>query len=200
MMHLELIASRICKGHAKAAGILGQTGVQYRPDNPLEPMQDVYAHPTLAFDADVSFSFSRVPGWGKVMEYVLTDRRDDTLVGDILTCAGKTFFVAVVEDLRPPLCVACSRVVQVSGVIGTEGNVVEDCPAAIVLRSKGEGSGSGVPGSVKPGQFVMYLPLLSGVMLQPYMTVTTDLDVTYTVNTAEISDWGLRCTMSLQQI
>ncbi|GLP90811.1 hypothetical protein [Gluconobacter frateurii] len=200
MMNLELIASRICKGHAKAAGILGQTGVQYRPVNPLEPMQAVYAHPMLAFDTDDSFSFSRVPGWGKVMEYVLTDRRDDTLVGDILTCAGKTFFVAAVEDLRPPLCVACSRVVQVSGVTGTEGNVIEDCPAAIVLRSKGEGSGSGVPGSVRPGQFIMYLPRLPGVMLQPYMTVTTDLDVTYTVNTAEMSDWGLRCTMSLQQI
>lgn len=199
-MRLELIASRVCKGHAKAASILGQVGEQYRPVNPLSPMQEAYAHPMLSFDAAPSFSFSRVLSWGNVMEYVLTDRREDTQVGDILTCSGKTFFVASVEDLKPPLCVVCSRVVQVSGVTGTEGNIIEDCPAAIVLKSKGEGSGSGIPGSVRPGQFVMYLPRISAVVLQPYMTVTTDLGTTYTVDTAEMSDWGLRCTMSLQQI
>ncbi|WP_249211467.1 hypothetical protein [Gluconobacter cerinus] len=134
------------------------------------------------------------------MEYVLTDCREDTVVGDILTCGGNTFFVAAVDDLRPPLCVACNRIVEISGVSGTQGNIVEECPAAIVLRSKGEGPGSGIPGSAKPGQFVMYLPRLPGIVLQPYMTVATDLDTTYTINAVEMSDWGLRCTMSLQQV
>ncbi|WP_252350159.1 hypothetical protein [Gluconobacter cerinus] len=200
MMRAEQIASRLCRGYAKAAGILGHSGEQYRPDNPLSPMQNIYAHPMLAFDSSADFTFSRSPNWGGVMEYVLTDCREDTVVGDILTCGGNTFFVAAVDDLRPPLCVACNRSVEVSGVSGTQGNIVEECPAAIVLRSKGEGSGSGIPGSAKPGQFVMYLPRLPGIVLQPYMTVTTDLDTTYTINAAEMSDWGLRCTMSLQQV
>ena len=200
MMRAEQIASRLCRGYAKAAGILGHSGEQYRPDNPLSPMQNIYAHPMLAFDSSADFTFSRSPNWGGVMEYVLTDCREDTVVGDILTCGGNTFFVAAVDDLRPPLCVACNRTVEISGVSGTQGNVVEECPAAIILRSKGEGSGSGIPGSAKPGQFVMYLPRLPGTVLQPYMTVTTDLDTTYTINAAEMSDWGLRCTMSLQQV
>ncbi|MBS1042010.1 hypothetical protein JK203_14320 [Gluconobacter cerinus] len=200
MMRAEQIASRLCRGYAKTAGILGHSGEQYRPDNPLSPMQNIYAHPMLAFDSSADFTFSRSPSWGGVMEYVLTDCREDTVVGDILTCGGNTFFVAAVDDLRPPLCVACNRTVEVSGVSGTQGNIVEECPAAIVLRSKGEGSGSGIPGSAKPGQFVMYLPQLPGIVLQPYMTVTTDLDTTYTINAAEMSDWGLRCTMSLQQV
>ncbi len=200
MMRAEQIASRLCRGYAKAAGILGHSGEQYRPDNPLSPMQNIYAHPMLAFDSSADFTFSRSPNWGGVMEYVLTDCREDTVVGDILTCGGNTFFVAAVDDLRPPLCVACNRTVEISGVSGTQGNVVEECPAAIILRSKGEGSGSGIPGSAKPGQFVMYLPRLPAIVLQPYMTVTTDLDTTYTINAAEMSDWGLRCTMSLQQV
>ncbi|MBS0984165.1 hypothetical protein JK220_13555 [Gluconobacter cerinus] len=200
MMRAEQIASRLCRGYAKAAGILGHSGEQYRPDNPLSPMQNIYAHPMLAFDSSADFTFSRSPNWGGVMEYVLTDCREDTVVGDILTCGGNTFFVAAVDDLRPPLCVACNRIVEISGVSGTQGNIVEECPAAIVLRSKGEGPGSGIPGSAKPGQFVMYLPRLPGIVLQPYMTVATDLDTTYTINAVEMSDWGLRCTMSLQQV
>ena len=70
-MRAEQIASRLCRGYAKAAGILGHSGEQYRPDNPLSPMQNIYAHPMLAFDSSADFTFSRSPSWGGVMEYVL---------------------------------------------------------------------------------------------------------------------------------
>ncbi|EHH67011.1 hypothetical protein [Gluconobacter morbifer] len=199
-MRQGLIASRIARGYAKAASVLGCVGAQYRPASGIDPMKTVYAQPTLAFDSDPEFSLSRQRNWGVVADYVLTDRRDDTLVGDILVCDGKTYFVTAVDVLRPPLCVACSRVVTVSGVTGTQETVVSGAPAAIVLKARGEASGSGVPGAARPGQFLLYLPLLPGVVLQPYMTVTTDLGTTYTVNAVEMSDYGIRYTMSMQQV
>lgn len=199
-MKADLIAERLAHGYAKAADILGANGSQYRPSSGIDPMATLYAQPMLAFDVSAGFSFQRPAGWGNVMEYVLTDNREDTQVGDILACGGRTFFVVAVEALRPPLCVACDRTVQVSNVSGTSGNVVEECPAAILMRARGQGSDSGIPSSTSPGGFVMYLPLLPDVVLQPYMTVTTDLDTAYTIEAAEMSGWGLRCTMALQQV
>ncbi|GBQ89176.1 MULTISPECIES: hypothetical protein [Gluconobacter] len=199
-MQQAMIAARLSRGYAKAAQVLGASGEQYRPSGGLTPMDVLYAQPMLAFDVDAGFSFERPIGWGIPTEYVLTDRRDDTQVGDILAASGRTYFVASVEPLRPPLCVVCSRTVSVSGVTGLVQTLVSECPAAIIMRAKGESSGSGVPGATRPGQSVMYLPLLPGVVLTPYMTVTTDLGTTYTVNAVEISGFGIRCTMSFQQV
>ncbi|WP_197460399.1 hypothetical protein [Gluconobacter albidus] len=199
-MQQAMIAARLSRGYAKAAQVLGASGEQYRPSGGLTPMDVLYAQPMLAFDVDAGFSFERPIGWGIPTEYVLTDRRDDTQVGDILAASGRTYFVASVEPLRPPLCVVCSRTVSVSGVTGVVQTLVSECPAAIIMRAKGESSGSGVPGATRPGQSVMYLPLLPGVVLTPYMTVTTDLGTTYTVNAVEISGFGIRCIMSFQQV
>ncbi|MFT8522052.1 hypothetical protein [Gluconobacter oxydans] len=199
-MQQAMIAARLSRGYAKAAAVLGALGEQYRPSGGLSPMETLHAQPMLAFDVDAGFSFARPIGWGIPTEYVLTDRRDDTQVADILVANGRTYFVASVEPLRPPLCVVCSRTVTVSGVTGTVETLVSDCPAAVIMRAKGESSGSGIPGATRPGQSVMYLPLLPGVVLTPYMTVTTDLGTTYTVNAVEVSGFGIRCTMSLQQV
>lgn len=86
--------------------MLGASGEQYRPSGGLLPMETLYAQPMLAFDVDAGFSFARPIGWGIPTEYVLTDRRDDTQVADILVASGRTYFVASVEPLRPP-CVWC---------------------------------------------------------------------------------------------
>ncbi|GBR68916.1 hypothetical protein [Gluconobacter kanchanaburiensis] len=199
-MQQTMIAARLSRGYARAATVLGASGEQYRPSGGVLPMETLHAQPTLAFDVDAEFSFTQPIGWGIPTEYVLTDRRDDTEVGDILVASGRTYFVASVEPLRPPLCVVCSRTVSVSGVTGTVQTLVSECPAGIIMRAKGESSGSGVPGATRPGQSVIYLPLLPGVVLTPYMTVTTDLGTTYTINAVEISEFGIRCTMSLQQV
>ncbi|QDH25818.1 hypothetical protein D5366_03470 [Neokomagataea tanensis] len=188
------------KGYAKAAQILGRAGTQYRPVDGFTAVAEPHAFPKLAFDVGASFSGERPPNWGVVTRYMLSDCLDDTVVGDVLVCGAQTFFVAAIDPIAPVLCVACDQMVSVSAVSGSSGVVVSGCPAAIVLRSKGESAQSGVPGSVRPGQFVLYLPCLPGVILRPYMTVTSNTGATYTINSAEKSAWGLRCVMSLQQV
>ncbi|MBR0560339.1 hypothetical protein [Neokomagataea anthophila] len=199
-MRSDLLALKLGRGYAKAAQILGRSGVQYRPTDGMSALTVPYASPMLAFDVDPSFSGVKPAGWGVVARYVLSDRLSDTRVGDVLTCGGQNFFVAAVDVSTPALCVACDQIVSVSAVSGGSGMVVSGCPAAIILRSKGESAQSGMPGSARPGQFVLYLPHLPGIMLRPYMTVTSDNGATYTINSAEKSAWGFRCVLSLQQV
>lgn len=197
-MDATTIGQRVSAGFGRAAAHLGVAGVQYRPSDALSPMGAVHATPMMAFDTP-DFGFSKPAVWGVPSRYALLDT-GDVRAGDILTCGTDDYFVARVEALRPPLCILCNRVVSVSGVAGTAGLVVAGCPASIGLKSRGESEGSGMPGSLRPGQFAMFLPLLPGVALLPYMTVTTDLGTSYTMNAVETSDFGFRCTISLQQV
>ncbi|GBR44205.1 hypothetical protein [Neokomagataea thailandica] len=199
-MRSDLLALKLGRGSAKVAQILGQSGVQYRPVDGMSALTAPYASPMLAFDVDPSFSGVKPAGWGAVARYVLSDRLSDTRVGDVLVCGGQNFFVAAVGMNAPALCIACDQIVSVSAVSGGSGMVVSGCPAAIILRSKGESVQSGVPGAAHPGQFILYLPHLPGVMLHPYMTVMSDNGATYMINSAEKSAWGLRCILSLQQV
>lgn len=199
-MNQAAINACVWRAYAKAAAVLGVSGEQYRPVDALAPMAQQHAQPILSFDVSPGFSFSKPLTWGTATAYVLTDLGSDTAVGDILVCQGRTYFVVSAEPMRPPACILCNHTVTVSGVTGTQGDVVEGCPASILMKAKGESSGSGVPGASRPGQFMLYLPLLPGVVLSPYMTVTTDLGTTYTLNAVEHSGFGVRCTMSMQQV
>ncbi|WP_236622861.1 hypothetical protein [Kozakia baliensis] len=198
-VRLEDIQARVAAGYAKAVAMLGVQGAQYRPVDALAPMENTYATPLLAFDVEARFGFAKPLGWGVPTEYVLMDT-SDVSVGDILVCGDNRYFIARAEAMRPPLCVVCNHVVSVWGVTGTSTQIVADCPAAILLKARGESANSGMPGSTKPGQFTMYLPSLPRVALLPYMSVMTDLGVSYTINSVEASRFGFRCAISMQQV
>jgi hypothetical protein len=193
------IATRVASGWAKAAAILGIAGMQYRPTNALVPMAAVYGRPMMVFDAGPAFSLARPQNWGVPTEYVILNTTDVS-TGDILVCGSGTYFVARYEAMRPPLCVLCTRTVSVSGVTGTTTTVLSDCPAAILLKSHGDRDDSGMPGSTRPGQFVLYLPSLPGVTIVPYMTVVDDLGNSYSVASAEATSFGFRCMITNQQV
>ncbi|CAI9121033.1 hypothetical protein [Brytella acorum] len=198
-MERDALDRLVAVGFGHAALHLGMKGVQYRPTDALAPMASVYAAPVMAFDRQPGFRFLAPGGWGAISRFVLMDV-SDVLTGDILVSGQDTYFVARTDDFRPPLCIQCNRVVTISNVTGTSGNVVASCPAAIEMKGRGEGEKSGMPGSLRPGQFVLLLPSLPGVLLQPYMTVTSDLGTSYTLNAVETSSYGFRCIISMQQV
>ena len=199
ILEREALGRLTAAGFGHAAMHLGMKGTQYRPSDPMAPMASAYAAPIVAFDSQARFGFVAPAGWGVPMRFALMDT-SDVLAGDILVCGADTYFVARVEDFRPPLSVLCNRVVTVSNVSGSVGNILVGCPASIEMKGRGESAQSGMPGSLRPGQFVLLLPPVPEVALQPYMTVTTDLGTSYTVNAVETSSYGFRCVISMQQV
>lgn len=198
-MQLATIQQRVEAGYAAAVARLGSVGTQYRPASALTPLAEVHATPMMAFDSPAAFGFSAPADWGAPMRHALMDSTD-VLAGDVLVSGSDTYFVARVESLRPPLCVLCDRVVSVAGAAGSAAQVVAGCPVSIVMRAHGEHMNTGMPGSLRPGEFLMIMPGLPGVVLTPYMVVTTDLGTSYTVVAVEVSPFGLRCTIATQQV
>jgi len=193
------IQQRVASGLGRAAQILGVQGVQYRPSGPMSPLSVIHATPMVAFDVDASFGMVKPLGWGVPTEYALTNT-NDVQVGDVLSASGSVYFVARVEAMRPALCVPCMRVVSITGVTGSPGQVAEGCPAAIWMKSHGDRDGSIMPGSERPGQFMMFLPLLPSMNILSYMSVFDDLGGSYTIVSVENSAFGVRCLMTTQQV
>lgn len=198
-MRLSDMQTRVSSGYGKVAQFLGRSGVVYRPMDALAPLAVRYAEVMCVLDRDAGLSMKAPSAWGAPMVYGITNCVD-IAVGDILSLDEANYFVARAEPLKPALCVSCDSIVTVSGVAGTTTTVVAGCPASIWLKARGESDGSGVPGATRPGQYIMFLPLLPDVMLLPYITVTTDRGAAYTINAVEVSSCGFRCTMSLQQV
>ncbi|QDH16788.1 hypothetical protein [Swingsia samuiensis] len=199
-MRNDHIALRIAHGHRKIARQLGKKATQYRPLGPLSLMGEVYASIMMVHDMTPDFSFTRIPLWGNVTEYMLTDHMDDIALGDIILCDKETFFVASINDYRPLLCVVCNQTVCVEQSDGFGERIITDCPISIFETGKGEGVGNGIPGELKPTQFLGYFPHICNDFLKPYMVVIMKDGSSYTISTVEKSQFGTRCLMTAQQI
>lgn len=198
-MDMATIRTRVAAGYGAGAARLGVVGDQYRPTDALTPLATVYARPMMAFSDAAALAFRAPARWGLPLRYALMDTMD-VVAGDILVADDDTYFVARVEAMRPAMVVLCDRVVSLTAASGSTTQVVAGCPAAIVMRSQGEREKSGMPGSQRPGSFVLFLPVLPAVTLTPYMVVTTDLGTSYTVVTVEPTSFGYRCLISMQQV
>ncbi|WP_051537235.1 hypothetical protein [Asaia prunellae] len=121
-------------------------------------------------------------------------------IGDVLEQEERFHFVSGIETYRPPLCVACNTRVSVFGMRGVTQIHVEHCPASVVLIGKGEDRHSGMPGALRAGSYMLYLPVLPGFYLTPYMQIIDELDFRYIVDAVETSQNGTRAILSLQQV
>lgn len=186
-------------GFAKAARRLGSRADHYRILDPLLPLGNKIGTTHICFDAEAGFQMHRPRMWGNPMAYALCDARG-LCIGDLFR-QGKVFhFVSAMEACRPPLCVACSAQISVSGMRGAPRLLVDGCPASLVLAGKGEDRHSGMPGAVRAGSYMMHMPVLPGFCLMPYMQVTDDHAFRYLVESVELSAHGIRALLSLQQV
>lgn len=205
------------RGFALAAARVGAATVQYRPATATGPCATPHARTMAAFSNDRAFGFAGPALWDVPFVYALMDTTD-VRAGDILTCGGETWFIARAEPFRPPLCVLCNAVVDITatmaqaadvaapGGYATSGDVTAQVPFATgwpaMIRP---GSGAGVPGPAQPGAihaggFEMFLPAIPGVTIQPAMWARDAGGTRYTIGGARAGPWGTRCQLGQQQV
>ncbi|GBQ88309.1 hypothetical protein AA0535_1510 [Asaia krungthepensis NRIC 0535] len=190
---------RLDAGAARLARRVGACTYHYRVRDLARPFSTLIGTPFICFDTDASFRMRRPRSWGQTSLYAL----GDTLhlrVGDLLQQAGRFYFVAEKESLRPLLCTACNRQVTIMGMRGDEGGYVQKCPASISLHGRGGDRHSGMPGSLRAGSYMMHLPLLPDFCLMPYMQLIDETGMRYLVDAVELSQNGTRAVLSVQQV
>ncbi|AHI25470.1 hypothetical protein BGC31_17070 [Komagataeibacter xylinus] len=205
------------RGFALAAARVGAATTQYRPATATSPCATPYAQAMAAFSNDRAFGFAGPALWDVPFVYALMDTAD-VRAGDILTCGDDTYFIARAEPFRPPLCVLCNAVVditttmaQAADVAGPGGYATSGDVTAQVACATGwpamirPGSGAGVPGPAQPGAirsggFEMFLPAMPGVTIQPAMWARDAGGTRYTIGGARAGPWGTRCQLGQQQV
>ncbi|GAN86142.1 hypothetical protein LU298_13590 [Komagataeibacter intermedius] len=205
------------RGFTRAAARVGVLATQYRPTTATSPCATAHARVMAAFSNDRAFGFAGPALWDVPFVYALMDTTD-VQAGDILTCAGETYFIARAEPFRPPLCVLCNAVVDITttvaqaadvadpGGYGTSGDATTQVACATgwpaMIRA---GGGAGVPGPAQPGAihaggFEMFLPVMPGVSVQPAMWARDANGPRYTIGGARAGPWGTRCLLGQQQV
>ncbi|BAK82882.1 hypothetical protein [Komagataeibacter medellinensis] len=205
------------RGFARAATRIGAPATQYRPTAPASPCATPHARVMAAFNNDRAFGFVGPALWDVPFVFALLDTTD-VRAGDIVVCGTETYFIARAEPFRPPLCVLCNAVVNISttlpvaadvaapGGYATSGDVSAQATIATgwpaMIRP---GSGAGVPGPVQPGSihtggYEMFLPAIPTVTVQPAMWADDGAGSRYTIGAARASPWGVRCQLGRQQI
>ncbi len=131
--------------------------------------------------------------------------------------ATRTFFIAAQQALKSTLVVECNAAVTLMRAAPAEtgtagfGATVRDAnggaqrsnepayltgwPASVLQGTKGEGNPAGLPDDVRAPWVAVLLPVLPlGVTIQTGDQFTTDMGLTYTVSSAELTDLGWRLT------
>ena len=138
-----------------------------------------------------------------------------TQAGDYLSNGSLTYFVSAQLPLMPYVCIACPRVVSLfrpaavttvglsaygGNTEATETAMMTGWPASILQGTKGERGDVSVPDNVKSPWYALRLPVLAGVTIQSGDIVTDDLSRRYTISSAELTAFGWRFTMRLDDV
>lgn len=214
-MDAATIQAKINAGYGKAAARVGFTFQQWRPTsaaNPTTSGQNVGALNASFTVTGATFNFTLPAAYKDVLFKGLFDA-SQTQVGDYLVGANDTYFIAQRQDLLPPLCVRCNRVVTVyapgpSKVFGADSNyggtapasetaLMASWPASIMFDARGRATEVGLPTDLPSPFFQILLPAWSDVDVRSSCFVVDDLTRRYTIAAAERSPLGWR--LSAQQ-
>lgn len=212
-MDAQTIQAKINYGYGAAAQRVGYAFSQYRPADPLNPIEASSLLGTLnaAFTVKATgFSFEKPGAHKDVLWNGLFDATN-VQVGDYLTAEGHgTYFVAALQDLLPPLCVECNRTITVTepgptesyginpaSTYGgtTESNetaVMTGWPASILFDARGRATEVGLPLDLPSPFFVILLPYASGIDIRTSNAVSDDLGRRYVISASEQTALGWR--------
>lgn len=207
-MDATKLQSKVYKGYAQAAKRIGPAFNLFRPTNPLNPFAN---GPVTTLNASFNaedMTYSRPNKYGKPTWYCLVDG-SQVQVGDYLSNASQTFFIAAMQPILPILAVDCNRTINVlrpaqqtgAGVRGYGGNtaatetpMMTGWPASVLQGTKGEKNEVNLPGDVRNPWWQILFPSFPGVTLHSADIVTDDLSRRYVISSAELTDLGWRCT------
>lgn len=214
-MDAATIQKKINAGYGKAAARVGFAFQQWRPTssaNPTTAGNNIGALNASFTVKGATFNFTQPAAYKDVLFNGLFDA-SQTQVGDYLVGANDTYFIAQQQDLLPPLCVRCNRIVSVwapgpSKVFGADSNyggttpasesaVMTAWPASIMFDARGRVTEVGLPTDLPSPFFQILLPAWGAVDVRSSRFVSDDLGRRYTIAAAERSPLGWR--LSAQQ-
>ena len=207
-MDSATLQQRLYKGYAKAAQYIGPSFQLFRPSSATNPFQyGPLGTLNASFNA-MDMTYGKPNVYGKPLWYALVDGTQ-TLVGDYLTNADKTYFIAAMQQTLPILAVECNRTINVYragqqatvGALPYGGNtavaetlLMQGWPASVLQGTKGENGGVGLPGDVRLPWWAILMPAFPGVTLRAYDILTDELNNRYIISSAELTDLGWRFT------
>lgn len=173
------LASLVGRGYEIAGRKVGLIHSVYRPADPLAPLAPsaLVGTAPATFDRTGTFPFSGSPGYGKAVWQAIIDPAA-VQVGDYLAGAGRTWFVAALDHLQPPLVVECNATLSIRrpaspaglGLVGysgsteaTEALLLDGWPASVLAGGSGEATNPHLPGDARQSGWVILLPALPGV-------------------------------------
>jgi len=192
----------VAAGLSRVAEKIGFSVTQYRPENVMSPMGSVYAQTTAFFAADPELRSGVLSRPGTPYVYGAFETTD-VVSGDIFSAENETWFVCTNDCLASCLSVTCNHTISLYSSATSSGSstlLASGWPVAILMKSRGDHSKSGTPGAITPGAYVMYAPVLGELSLLPYMSVETEDGLIYTIDTVEVSRFGWRALLSMQQV
>lgn len=212
-MNSATLQQKIYQGYGKAALRIGPSFNLFRPASATSPFA---SGPLTTLNASFNaedMTYSRPNKYGKPTWFCLVDGTQ-TQVGDYLSNASQTFFIAAMQPTLPILAVDCNRTINVTrpqqqtgvGAVGYGGDtdanetaLMTGWPASVLQGTKGEKNEVNLPGDVRNPWWQMLMPAFPGVVLQSADIVTDDIGRRYIISSAELTDLGWRCTMMSAQ-
>lgn len=218
MVSLATIREKVNYGLGKGAAVLGSPATHIRPFNALAAMDPAGTMQTLmvAYDTTAALSFTAPAKPANALRYLMADATL-LLPGDYLTgTQDGTFFVASIENVKPPLVVLCNRTINLSSptadIAGQAGygplpysgqggttrpNMIPymvGFPASILIGTKGEANPASLPDDVRAPWVVVLLPQFGLTPIQTSDQIEDDLGRTFTISSAELTPLGWRLT------
>ena len=208
------LQARIYSGYAKAALRIGQNAAQYRAASASDPLNAANLLRTIpaSFNAE-DMTYSKPNKYGHPTWYGLFDG-SLTQVGDYLTGAFGTYFIAAQQQALPILCVQCNRVATVTrasenaaaglqsynaDVAAQETTLMTAWPCSILQGTKGEKNPTDLPGDTRSPWVAVLMPAWPGVILRTSDILTDDIGNRYIISSAELTDLGWRMTAANAQ-
>lgn len=212
-MDATKLQSKVWSGYAKAAKRIGPVYQLFRPSSATNPFQyGPLGSLNASFNAE-DMTYGRPNKYGKPTWFCLVDG-SQVQVGDYLTNATQTFFIAAMQPILPILAVDCNRTVNVLrpqqqtgvGAVGYGGDTdANETPlmtgwaASVLQGTKGEKNEVNLPGDVRNPWWQILMPAFPSVTIRTSDIVTDEIGRRYIVSSAELTDLGWRMTVQQAQ-
>jgi hypothetical protein len=208
MVSFTEVQSKVYSGYGHAARFLGGQATQYRPYDPMNPVggAGVLALINAAFDTDPAFSLRRPAKPGEAIFYLLGDAAD-LLVGDYLQAVDGMFFVASLENVKPPMVIRTNATLSLvrpqtgtsaganapgGDSVATETTLLSGWPAAVLSAGHGQRSDVDLPGDTRMDGWEILLPPTLAVEILSDDILVDENSLRHVVIAAEASPTGWR--------
>ncbi len=204
----SVVQGFINQGYQIAAGFIGETYSQYRPNGsgPVVASANLLGTIPAYFDPSTNFPADNPRQYGRALMKAVID---PTAIrpGDYLVGANRTYFVSSIQPLQPVLVVYTNDVVSVErsetpqtvGTLPYGGErkstfvaILTSWPASVLLKGKKSKNPTGLGSDTPQTEMEILLPPGSPAILPDDIILTQTGGKRYIAENVELSDLGFR--------